>query len=591
MIKVEREARILAILNEVGVASIRDLAGRLGRVSEVTVRRDVARLAGDGALRRSHGGVSKVNRASVSREAQASAEDFALPIDDTDAIVLPPLEGKGAETLRLMARRRRIPFLAESAPQAGGTYLGSDNLAAGRDLGEAAARRLGGKIRTARILVVSLEALPNTRARCDGFLAGFGKSFDGEVRHWRVDGRGIFRSALRASLDALQAHPDINVLFGVNDHSILAAIEASDRLGLDGVSGFSVGGEGGALFDSLLQGGKLVACCALFPELVGARAVDVLAGALSGGAMPSEVKTPHAIVTRANLHDYYKRDDGGWAFAPSPRLADLAVDPPLAARPGRRQRRPRIGFVPHYPAHDWYRNMRRAMQQRADELGLELAVAAPQAGIAREIGAIRRVIARAAAAEVAPGDTILINHGEVSIFLAEELRAATDITVVTNSLDVLERLSGRSGLKVILTSGELHVKARCLVGPSLGALFETLRVDKAFLAVDGISARFGPSASDERMALAARRFVDASREVHVMADHSLVGQDANHRIVALDRVDELITDSGSLPADRLAFASAGTQITIADEETANEERPGLRPAGPLHNSGRPEAIA
>ena len=35
---------------------------------------------------------------------------------------------------------------------------------------------------------------------------------------------------------------------------------------------------------------------------------------------------------------------------------------------------------------------------------------------------IRRVIARAAAAEVAAGDTILINHGEVALFLAEELR-------------------------------------------------------------------------------------------------------------------------------------------------------------------------
>jgi DeoR/GlpR family transcriptional regulator of sugar metabolism len=94
-----------------------------------------------------------------------------------------------------------------------------------------------------------------------------------------------------------------------------------------------------------------------------------------------------------------------------------------------------------------------------------------------------------------------------------------------------------------------------------------------------------------RMALAARRFALASREVHVLADHSLVGQDANHRIVALDRVDGLITDSGSLPADRLAFASVGTGIIIADEETGNEERPAFRPAGRSLHPRRPEAIA
>ena len=582
---------ILAILNEVGVASICDLAGRLGRVSEVTLRRDVARLAADGALRRSHGGVSKLSGASTALEAPAPAEDFALPIDDTDAIVLPPLEGKGAETLRLMARRRRIPFLAESAPQAGGTYLGSDNVAAGRDLGEAAARRLAGKIKTARILVVSLEALPNTRARCDGFLAGFGKSFDGEVRHWRVDGRGIFRSALRASLDALQAHPDINVLFGVNDHSILAAIEASDRLGLDGVSGFSVGGEGGALFDSLLQGSKLVACCALFPELVGARAVDVLAAALAGGAMPTEVKTPHAVITPDNLHDFYRRDDSGWSFAPSPRLADLAVGPPRAALPSGRRRRPRIGFVPHYPAHDWYRNMQKAMQHRADELGLELAVAAPQAGIAREIRAHppRHRPRRGGRGGGRRHDPDQPRRG-----VALPRRGAPR----RDRHHRRHQLARRAGAAVgperpqgHPTSGELHVKAAAWSARASARCSRRSASIRPSLPSTASRRASGRSAIDERMALAARRFADASREVHVMADHSLVGQDANHRIVPLDRVDELITDSGSLPADRLAFASAGTGITIADEETGNEERPAVRSAGTLHRPGRPEAIA
>ena len=588
MIKAEREARILAILHDVGVASIRDLSAKLGGVSEVTVRRDVARLSERGMVRRSHGGVSRVDGANGSGPAADPVEEHGLPIEDTDAIVLPPLEDRGAETLRLMARRRGIPFLAESAPQVGGSYLGADNIAAGRDLGEAAARELTGVIDEARILMVSLESLPNTRARCDGFLEGFTAAFNGKVRHWRVNGRGLFKSALRASLDALQAHPDINVLFGVNDHSILAAIEASDRLGLNAVTGFSVGGEGGALFDSLLAGGKLRACCALFPELVGLRAVDVLERAFRGEAVPSEIKTPHALVTRDNLHEFYHRGSNGWTFAPAASRPELAAAS-TGENPAPRGQRPRrIGFIPHYPAHDWYRNMQRSMQHRAAEFGMELVVAAPQTGIAREIRALRRVIARAAAARVAPGDTILVNHGEVSLFFAEELKTANDVTVVTNSLDVMERLAGPNNLKVILTSGEMHAKARCLVGPSLGALFETLRVDKAFLAVDGISARFGPSAIDERMALAARRFAHASRHVTVLADHSLVGQDANHRIVTLDRVDELITDSGSLPADRLAFASAGTGITLADEETtAKEERPSLRPDGPLPQSIRP----
>src|SRR5262245_7994332 len=165
MIKAERESRIVTILNEAGVASIRTLSQRLGGVPEVTVRRDVARLASRGVLERSHGGASRLRR---SEEAVASPErpaEFDPPIEDTDAIVLPPLEGRGAETLRLMARRRHTPFLAESAPQAGGIYLGADNFAAGHELGEIAARSVVGRMQTAKILLVSQDRLPKTPVR------------------------------------------------------------------------------------------------------------------------------------------------------------------------------------------------------------------------------------------------------------------------------------------------------------------------------------------------------------------------------------------------------------------------------------------
>jgi DeoR/GlpR family transcriptional regulator of sugar metabolism len=581
MIKADREAHILSMLAKTGFVSIRDLSARIKDVSSITLRRDVAELARRGLLRRTHGGAASVARGTAIPAAPSPPEEIDRDIGDVDAMILSPIEGGGAETLRSLVRRKHLPFLAESTPQAGGVYLGPDNFAAGRELGTVAAHMLRGKIAEARVLLISLESLPNTRARCDGFLAGFSEEFGARVTHWRVDGQGSFRSSLRASLDAFQAHPQINVVFGVNDHSILAAIEASDRLGLDGVFGFSVGGEGTPLFDALVEHGKLMACSALFPEVVGERGIDVLASALSGAALPDEVETPYAVLTPANMADYYRRDGNGWSLVTGAAVNGRRNGHAPAGQRTVPAKRFSIGFLPHYPAHDWYRNMARAMQRRADELGLELRVGAPGAGIAREIHTMRALIARAAAAKVAPGDTILVNAGAVSLILAEELKSARDITVVTNSLEVMQLLAEVPELKVILTSGEYQAKHSCLVGPSLGALFETLKVDKAFLAVDGVSARFGASAADERLALAARRFVHASRQVFVLADHSLVGNDANHRIVPIDAVDEVITDSGSLPADRLALASAGTRVSLADEQDGEDEtwldrRPGDR---------------
>src|SRR5690606_26238028 len=138
------------------------------------------------------------------------------------------------------------------------------------------------------------------------------------------------------------------------------------------------GGEGGSLFDVLRTGRKLRACAALFPEIVGTLSVEALAGALAGKALPEAIRTPHVVLTPDNLGDYYQRRTDGWTLLPEAEERLLAG--PLMARP---EGPPRvIGFVPHYPAHDWYRNMIRAMRLRSEALGLELRVAAPQAGIA-----------------------------------------------------------------------------------------------------------------------------------------------------------------------------------------------------------------
>jgi DeoR/GlpR family transcriptional regulator of sugar metabolism/DNA-binding LacI/PurR family transcriptional regulator len=576
MIAGGRGDKILEVLASAGEElSVAEIARRLGRVSAVTVRRSVARLAAEGRLERTHGGAVFSSAEADARhegvkEAGASFQD---EIDGADAIILPPIGGRGADTLRAAAKRRGIPILAESSPQEGGVYLGPDNFLAGRELGRAAGA-IAARLKRPLVLVVSHDELPNTRARSDGFLKGLSEALKTSVKSLRVDGKGSFKDSLRASLDAFGAEPNINIVFGVNDHSVLAAIEASERQGKGVIDAFGVGGEGDTIFEALAARSQLRACAALFPEIVGIRAVETLAVALHGGHMPKEVRTPHAIVTADNLDSYYVRDASGWVLARAAVTTILqATDRPANVHSLSASRT--IGFVPHFPAHDWYRNMGRAIRKRAAELGLNVKIAAPQAGIAREILSLRRMIARAAAKLVPPHSTILINAGPISLLLADELAEQSDVTIVTNSIEVLERLTGRPGIKIIMTSGEFQAKDRCLVGPSLGALFETMRIDRAFLSVDGISANFGPSASDERLALAARRFVDASRETFILADHSLVGIEANHRIVPTRAVQHLITDSGSLPSDRLALASAGVRIALGDEEPEASNAPAI----------------
>ena len=121
--------------------------------------------------------------------------------------------------------------------------------------------------------------------------------------------------------------------------------------------------------------------------------------------------------------------------------------------------------------------------------------------------------------------------------LAEELATAPTRHHRRHQLasTCMERLNGTPGVKVIMTSGEYHARHRCLVGPSLGALFETLRVDKAFLSVDGVSARFGAVLGGRAAGARRAPLRRCLREIYVLADHSIIGYDANHRIAPLER--------------------------------------------------------
>ncbi|MEM0948903.1 MAG: substrate-binding domain-containing protein [Pseudomonadota bacterium] len=577
MIKKQRQKRILSILTAEGAVEIAELARIMPEVSRVTLRRDISELAEAGALRRTHGG-AVLPDAVVLRHPAALAADQPDPqevfaVDGLDAVILPPIAGRGGDALRRHIARRGIPFLAESAPQDGGRYLGPDNWQAGYELGQLA----GDDAKTAptlRVLVVGHPELSNTRDRAAGFEAGLRATFGGDCEIVSVNGQGSYRVACRVVADAIASGAPFDSVFAVNDHSAIAAAETTEKAGT-AVRIFATGGESPDFVARVSEGGPIRAVAAFFPDVVGTRAIDRIAATLIGHETTDDTPTPHRIVTARSLHQSFEQTSDGWQVSDTLRAELIG---PTVPRP---QIRARIGFMPHYPAHDWYRAMIASMQARAAEYGFGMVVSPPHHSIAAEVSRLRTVIAAAAAEGLVPGETILIGEGEATLCLAGEIRRIAfenyarlaGLTVITNALDVLHRLDGAPGIKTVMTSGEYQSADRCLVGPSLGALFERVRADRAYLSVAGISTRFGASSMDERLALVGSRFVEASRQSVVLADHTQIGSDANHRVARIDDISQVITDDGAIPADRQSLRAAGVDVLVATQDGEAEDPP------------------
>jgi DeoR/GlpR family transcriptional regulator of sugar metabolism len=574
MLKAQRQHRILEILNAEGAVTIAKLAVTMPEVSQVTLRRDLSDLAEAGSLRRTHGG-AVLPDAQLLKQPGAVVEQVNTTdeIDDLDAVILPPIPGRGGDALRRHIAQRGIPFLAESAPQKDGVYLGPDNFAAGYELGCRAAS-YAPKECIPRVLVVGHPELENTRERVLGFLQGIKVTLRRPCEIVSVNGRGAYKTALRVASDAIASSGPFDVALGVNDHSAIAIAEAATQFDQN-ISVFAMGGESAAFVARLANRRKICAVAAFFPEKVGERAIDMIVGALQGQTLPELAITPHAIVDADNLEEFYEKTNAGWQLRDS-RLTHR-VKPVLRSVGANR---PRVGFIPHFPAHDWYRAMIQTMQARAIEHGLDLIVIPPHKGISSEISRLRGEIAKTACDGLVAGETILIGEGEATHYLAEEIcqTAFRDptrlrgLTVITNALDVMFRLDNAPGIKTILTGGEYQSADRCLVGPSLGALFERIRADRAYLSVAGLSHRFGLSSMDQRLALVGSQFVEAANRTIALADHTVIGADATHRIARLEDFDEVITDDGALPNDRQAIRASDVMVRVAGDDHQSIEQ-------------------
>jgi len=74
--------------------------------------------------------------------------------------------------------------------------------------------------------VVDYPQLPQVQDRRNGFLYGFMSLIPTATVAQMVDGGAVIDRANAAAADMLQAHPDINVIFGINNDSSLGALAA-----------------------------------------------------------------------------------------------------------------------------------------------------------------------------------------------------------------------------------------------------------------------------------------------------------------------------------------------------------------------------
>lgn len=233
-----------------------------------------------------------------------------------DVLMLSPVDPDGLSSVMSQAEEQETPVVTESNTVPGAkTAVGIKNLEAAKLLGEWAGDYITNTLHTkAKVLIVGLPTQVDTRDRVSGFKQGLEASgADFEIVQ-EVNGGGLKDQALDVSADAITAHPDINMIFGINDDSALGGTQAYQEAGLDisklTTLGFGVEGRAGK--GALTSGGPYKAGLGMFPEYVGRTLIEQAKAIHDGKEVPERTITPATVLTADNLSQYYTKDGDDW---------------------------------------------------------------------------------------------------------------------------------------------------------------------------------------------------------------------------------------------------------------------------------------
>ena len=181
-------------------------------------------------------------------------------------------------------------------------------------------------------------------------------------------------------------------------------------------------------------------------------------------------------------------------------------------------------------------------------------------------------IGRAAAAMVQEGETIAIDAGTTTAQLAVALKGRRNITVITNSLRVLDQLCDSPGITLISTGGtvapamdgEFGHGDHFLVGSLAEATLRRFRPHKAFMGTTGITITDGLSNSLIEQAELKRLMMELSAEVILLADHSKFGRVASSIAGPVTLLHRVITDTGIPSQMKGALEELGIEVIVVE---------------------------
>jgi DeoR family transcriptional regulator, ulaG and ulaABCDEF operon transcriptional repressor len=176
----------------------------------------------------------------------------------------------------------------------------------------------------------------------------------------------------------------------------------------------------------------------------------------------------------------------------------------------------------------------------------------------------KRAVAKAAAELCIDGESIIINAGSTTWFMAEFLRRAR-LQILTNSFPIAQELIATSQNRIVLPGGEVYREQGIVLSPFDEDAIQHFTASKMFMSCYSITP-MGIIEGDPLIARAEAKLLSRADKLVVIADSSKFESRGSMVVCQLSRVHTLVTDDAAPTHMIDHFKSFGVNVVIAANE-------------------------
>ena len=182
---------------------------------------------------------------------------------------------------------------------------------------------------------------------------------------------------------------------------------------------------------------------------------------------------------------------------------------------------------------------------------------------------LKQKIAEKVASMIKDGDQIMLDASTTSLFVVRQIKARKNITIITNSIEILLELADKTGWTILSTGGSLREGSYSLGGSSAEKMVRDHHVDIAVCSAKGIDGRMGVTESNEKDA-EMKQAIFAAASTRILAiDNTKFDNIAFIKVCDIKDTDIIVTDKDPGETWKKRIAEAGVTLMAYGENDEN----------------------